>query len=67
MLCASAQNTYVWELNHSFSWLDPVMAEGLRNDIESLRLLEQEHAQVCLSLSLSPSLPLHLMGGHSCC
>ena len=46
------QNTYVWELNHSFSWLDPAMAEGLRNDIEALRLLEQEHAQVCVCASV---------------
>lgn len=44
----SVQNTYVWELSHNFPWLDPAMAEVLRNDIEALRLLEQEHAQVCL-------------------
>ena len=59
--CASAQNTYVWELNHSFSWLDPAMAEGLRNDIEALRLLEQEHAQVRSASSW------HMLSGHSCC
>lgn len=42
------QNTYVWELTHStnFPWLDPVMAEELRNNIEALRLLEQEQNQV---------------------
>ena len=42
------QNTYVWELTHStnFPWLDPLMAEELRNNIEALRLLEQEQSQV---------------------
>ena len=52
---APAQNTYVWELTHStnFPWLDPVMAEELRNNIEALRLLEQEQNQVCRLLSPS--------------
>ena len=45
----SVQNTYVWELSHNLPWLDPAMAEELRNNIEALRLLEQEHAQVCES------------------
>jgi len=49
----SVQNTYVWELSHNLPWLDPAMAEELRNNIEALRLLEQEHAQVCKSLWLT--------------
>ena len=42
------QNTYVWELTHSTNvpWLDPIMAEELRNNIEALRLLDQEQNQV---------------------
>ena len=46
-MSVSVQNTYVWELSHNLPWLDPAMAEELRNNIEALRLLEQEHAQVC--------------------
>ena len=41
------QNTYVWELSQNPPWLDPAMAEELRNNIEALRMLEQEHGQVC--------------------
>lgn len=41
------QNTYVWELTHNLPWLDPSMAEELRNNIDALRLLEQENGQVC--------------------
>lgn len=42
------QNTYVWELTHStnFPWLNSIMAEELRNNIEALRLLDQEQNQV---------------------
>ena len=44
---APAQNTYVWDLSQNPPWLDPAMAEELRNNIEALRMLEQEHGQVC--------------------
>ena len=37
----------MWELSQNPPWLDPTMAEELRNNIEALRMLEQEHGQVC--------------------
>ncbi len=37
----------MWELSQNPPWLDPAMAEELRNNIEALRMLEQEHGQVC--------------------